>query len=106
MKLNERFSIENETHGVSLVEKTIGKDKEGLPKEKLNRSSYGTLYQSLIGFLHHNIDDAKDLEDLRTKIENSLEIIREAEEEIKDNFRTEVNISGRRNKPESGDIDK
>jgi len=102
LRLNDRFSIEAETYGVTLVEKTEGKNKDGEPKVKRIKSSFGTLYQSLIGFLHHNIDDAYDLEGLREKIESSLEIIREAEEEIKGNFRTEVKVSGRRNK---ADID-
>lgn len=94
MKLNEKYSIEKEAHGFSLVEKTtieVTKDgkKTGKVKNGEKKRFYGSVYQTLQGFLTVSIDDAieGDLIDETLKV---LQCIDKASELIKDNFCIEV----------------
>lgn len=102
MKLNDKYSIENEAHGFSLVEKTeikVMKDgkETGKFKEGSKKLYYGTVYQALQGFLTVSVDDVVkqgyELRDIREKVFTTIECIHKTMDLIKDSFCIEVKTS-------------
>ena len=95
MDLNEKYSIEKEANGFSLVEKTsieIKKDgkKTGEIKEGQNKRYYGAVYQALQGFVKLTVNEATTASELQIVIDKALSDINKAEADIKDRFRIEV----------------
>ena len=105
MILNDIWSIEKDPGGFVLVEKTEGhvrKDGKLTDETKIieKKYFYGCIYQALKGFLH-KAPSGGDINDLKTKVEEVIKIINDAETEIKENFSIEVLVSGRKIKEES-----
>ena len=95
MELNEKYSIEKEAHGFSLIEKTpveVTKDgkKTGEIKEGKNKRSFGTVYQALQRFIQLSVDEATTFNELQPLLDKAMSEINKAEAEIKDRFRIEV----------------
>lgn len=100
MILNDIYSIEEDSQGFVLIEKREGRVKidgkfvEGRTKTIEIKYFYGCIYQALIGFLK-KVPLRKDIDDLKMKVEEIINIIREAETEIKKTFSIEVLVAGR-----------
>lgn len=92
MKLNESFRIEKLGFGFRLIEKYMGSDKKGNPKEQENITYHGTLYQALQAFLVKASAEDLDLYDIGLNISSTLASLEEAKEQIKAEFRTEVRV--------------
>jgi len=95
MKLNEKYSIEKEANGFSLIEKTsveVTKDgrKTGELKDGQDKRSYGTVYQALKGFLKLSVDEAEEVDEITIKVKKAVTEIEEAAVEIEKRFRIEV----------------
>lgn len=99
MKLNDKYSIEKDGQGFTLIEKTIVNTRKdgkltGETRDGQSKRFYGTVYQALQGFLSVTVDDSIqkdiDLEDLRMDVYTSLKYIDESNEWIKENFCIEV----------------
>ena len=105
MILNDIWSIEEISGGFVLIEKRTGhvrKDGKLTDKTKVIEDNYyyGCVYQALIGFLQ-KLSIERDIDDLRTKVEEIIKIIKDAEIEIKKKFCIEVLVSGREIQEES-----
>ena len=98
MKLNDKYSIEVAGSGFALVEKTrveIRKDKKmtGKFKNGTNRYFYGTVYQTLKGFLQVSVDNSiKSNTDIMEEVGKALFVIDQANKMIKTEFCIEVKI--------------
>ena len=96
MKLNEKYCIEKESNGFSLVEKTeieVTKDgkKTGETKDGSKKRYYGTVYQALQGFLSASVDDSYEEENsINHSITATLKSIDNAKDRIKAEFCIEV----------------
>lgn len=110
MILNKTWSIEEDSGGFVLIEKTEGhirKDGKLTDETKIveKKYYYGCVYQALKGFLKRAIGTIfvgqKNTDDLKTKVEEIVRIINDAETEIKEKFSIEVLVSGRTIKEKS-----
>lgn len=93
MKLTDTWSIENYPQGVYLIKKLSVLDaKTKAIKDGKERFGQGTLYQALQLFLKKNIDISEDksIEDVKKQIIDTLQIIDDAKDRIKKEFRVEV----------------
>lgn len=88
--INKSFWIERSGHGFVLVEMVPSKDKDGNDKLKERLRFYGTVYQALHGFLIAEVDNAKSIEEVSSKVNDVMNEIKAAKEEIKAAFRIEV----------------
>jgi len=110
MILNDTYSIEEDSGGFALIEKKEGRVKvdgefvEGRTKTVEIKYFYGCIYQALIGFLN-KVPSGRDIDDLKTKVEEIINIIREAETEIKKTFRIEISVAGRKIEEDSDETD-
>lgn len=97
MKITDKWSIEKEKSGFSLVEKTvvektIKSKKTGETTEGTKTYSYGTVYQALQALLEKATTEEMSLYNIGLEIESLLFTIMNAKEEIKKEFRTEVKV--------------
>ena len=104
MILNDTWSIKEDSGGFVLIEKREGHVKEdgkltGKTKIVENKYFYGCIYQALIGFLQ-KVPLGRDIDDLRTKVEEIVNLIKGYESIIKETFSIEVLVSGRKIKEE------
>lgn len=101
LKLDEVFSIRQENNNCILDQSSTGlktvKNKDTGEDEQKEYTSvksyfYGTLYQCLQGYLTYSVNQANSLKDARKISIRILDILTEAEMQIKDMFRTEVRV--------------
>lgn len=108
MILNDTYSIEEDSQGFVLIEKREGRVKvdgefvEGRTKTVEIKYYYGCVYQALIGFLK-KVPLGRDIDDLRTKVEEIVNLIKGYESIIKETFSIEVLVSGRKIKEDSNE---
>ena len=92
MKLDETFSIKNESGNIVLTELVPGfkwtdkKRTKKIPSVTPREHYYGTLYQALRGYLRHSIGKAKTLKDIRKIALKTIDTIDQLEEDIKKTF--------------------
>lgn len=86
VQINEDFRIVKSGHGIVLIERFLGKDKDGNEKYKEGESFYGCLYQALQGFLKKTVDRSGSIDEIKEKVKSSLSDIRDAEYQIKETF--------------------
>jgi hypothetical protein len=99
VRINETYHLSQESHGFSLVEKTIVTAKETGEKKIGEKKRYaGSLYQALQLFLHAQVDQAEGtLIDVLALVQKTIGEIEAAEKQIKKEFRVEVYISRGKN---------
>lgn len=90
VRINKSFWIEKSGHGFTLVEMVPGKDAKGNPKLQERLRYYGTVYQSLQGFLFVQVDESNSVDNVFKRVSSAMEDIRAAEKEIKETFCIEV----------------
>ena len=95
MKLTNIYSIEEESHGFSLVEVTdIGVTKDGKKTGEIKHGAkkryYGTVYQALQGFVDVCVDESLHVSEVMTNVEWALMAIHELKDKIKEEFCIEV----------------
>jgi len=110
MILNDIYSIEEDSGGFALIEKREGRVKvdgefvEGKTKIVEHKYFYGCIYQALIGFLN-KVPSGRDIDDLKTKVEEIVNLIKGYESIIKETFSIEVLVSGRKIEEDSDETD-
>jgi len=99
VRLNERFHIARETHGYSLVEKTVVSDRKTGENKIGERKRYaGTVYQALQIFLDQCLgDNPGDCQGLRFQVQKAMSEIESARKEIRREFSQVVRVSRGKN---------
>lgn len=99
VRLNPIFHLEDEPHGVALVEKTVVTARNTGEKKIGEKKRYaGTVYQALQLFLDASLKGADgDLVDVLALVEKTMGEIASAKARIMEEFRTEVYISRGKN---------
>ena len=92
MKLDDTFSIKNESGNIVLTELVPGfkwtdkKRTKKVPSTTPKEHYYGTLYQALQGYLKLSVNKAVDFKDIRKIALKTIDTIDQLEEDIKKSF--------------------
>ena len=94
MDIGFGYKIIRRTRGYDLYVPTMNIDpKTEEMKAGFRVYHYGVLYSALIGFLRESLEEPKDLDALRERVQAIVQQLRDLEKQLKDEFSVEVLVS-------------